>query len=254
MGRTTGIEWTERTWNPWVGCSRVSPGCDNCYMFTEQRRYGHDPSVVRRTLAQTFNAPLKWARQGFTGMVFTCSWSDFFHQHARAWLPEAWEIMRATPGITYQVLTKRPGLAVAWYRTHDWLPNVWLGTSVESAKYLPRLDVLSRVPAPVRFVSAEPLLGPLDLQRRLIWRGNVGPQLFSEFDAPAERDVDWVICGGESGDGFRFMETAWVEAIARQCKAANVPLFVKQDSGRLPGRKGKLPKDLWAMKQVPGAA
>ena len=104
VSATTEIEWTEATWNPWMGCTKVSPGCAHCYMFREQRQYGRDPETVVRSKTK-FREPMKWAEGR---LVFTCSWSDWFHEGADAWRPEAWEIVRATPQHTYQILTKRP--------------------------------------------------------------------------------------------------------------------------------------------------
>lgn len=254
MGERTNIAWTAATWNPWVGCTRVSLGCDHCYMFREQERWGQNPTEVRRASDTTFYAPLVWerhaARASLKKLVFTCSYSDFFHQKANPWRKEAWNIMTRTPHLTYQVLTKRPGLAVAWYKVHGWLDNVWLGVSVETAKYLPRLDVLHRVPAPVRFVSCEPLLGPLNLGLS----GNRIDDGLSEFDAPVpERVVDWVIVGGESGPHARPMLISWLRDIVRQCQAARVPVFVKQDWHRWPGKQGEIPDDLWKLKEMPNA-
>ena len=144
MAEATAISWTDATWNPWMGCAKVSPGCDNCYMFRDMRRYGRDPEAIVRTAPATFDAPL---RRREPGRIFTCSWSDFFIKQADPWREEAWDIMRRTPQHNYQVLTKRPSRAVGWFRKHGWLPNVWLGTSVESAKYLYRLGEVAKVPA-----------------------------------------------------------------------------------------------------------
>ncbi len=155
----TGISWTEATWNPWMGCTKVSEGCDNCYMFREQRQYGNDPELVRRSKTK-FDAPLKWKQPK---LVFTCSWADWFHIDADQWRDEAWEIVRASPQHTFQILTKRPG-RIARCLPADWgdgYPNVWLVTSVETDEYLSRARVLREIPAALRFLSLEPLLGPL---------------------------------------------------------------------------------------------
>ena len=246
MAETTGISWTDATWNPWMGCTKVSPGCDNCYMFRDMRKYGRNPDVVQRTGPATFNAPLKWKEPR---LIFTCSWSDFFHHGADAWREEAWDIMTNTPQHTYQVLTKRPGLMVEWARMHGWPNHIWAGTSVESQKYVPRLDVLTRVPAKVRFVSLEPLLGPVELGKWLRWEGNTMGQ-YSEFDAPPIPPViSWVIVGGESGPDHREMDMAWLLAIDRQCY--QVPLWVKQDSGSRPGQQGRIPNRIWLRKERP---
>lgn len=235
MGEHTAIGWTRATWNPWQGCTKVSPGCDHCYAEAIDQRLGRDFSHVRRSAPRTWEQPLiaerRLVREGGTErlLMFTCSMSDFFHQRAAPWRKEAWEIMARTPHLTYQVLTKRPGYAVDWYKRHGWLPNVWLGASVESAKYLPRLDVLARVPAPVRFVSAEPLLGPLNLGYIIKQR-------------PV---VSWVIAGGESGPRRRPLNLDWVRAIRDGCQAAGVPFFYKQGSGSLPGMDRLLDGRTW---------
>ncbi len=200
----TSIQWTNKTWNPWHGCHKISPGCKNCYMFSDKKRYGQDPNVVVRSKT-TFNAPLKWADPA---LVFTCSWSDWFIEEADEWREEARDIILRTPHLIYQILTKRPERAPRWIpQVPD--PNVWLGVSVEDVKYgLPRIDMLRELPAAVRFLSIEPLLedvGQLDLT-----------------------GIHWVIIGGESGPGARGLNLSWVESMVAQCKAAGVACFVKQ--------------------------
>jgi protein gp37 len=137
----SNIEWTDATWNPWMGCEHVSPGCDNCYMFTDMRRYGSNPEAIRRSKTK-FKDPLKWARNrqryGHINKIFTCSWSDFFITDADEWRDDAWNIIRRTPMLTYQVLTKRPVL-IRRRLPSDWgygWPNCWLGVTVESRAYL----------------------------------------------------------------------------------------------------------------------
>ena len=179
MADRTAISWTEATWNPWYGCTKVSAGCDNCYMFREMRQYGRDPETVMRRKT-TFAAPLRWREPR---RIFACSWSDWFIAEADAWRPEAWAIIRQTPHLTFQILTKRPARIRA-HLPEGWpWPHVWLGTSVESAASAYRARVLQDVPAALRFLSLEPLLGPL-------------PQL----DLAG---IGWAILGGESGPGYR---------------------------------------------------
>jgi protein gp37 len=213
MARQTAIEWTDATWNPWMGCEKVSPGCAHCYMYREQRQYGHDPSVVRRSKTR-FAEPLRWDQPR---MVFTCSWSDWFHPGADDWRDEAWDIIRATPHLTYQILTKRPEL-IAERLPADWgngYPNVWLGVSIENSRFTWRAGELRAVPAAVRFISAEPLIGSL-----FETRGNRRPL---ELDS-----IDWLIVGGESGPRSRRLDIAWVDEVAAACDQAGVAFFMKQ--------------------------
>jgi protein gp37 len=213
VGKYSAIEWTDATWNPWRGCMKVSPGCKYCYMFREQERYGRDPSVVVRSKT-TFYDPLKWREPR---RIFTCSWSDWYHEDADPWRDEAWDIIRATPRHTYLILTKRPERFfehTPWSPDGPAWPNVWLGVSVESQPFTRRIPKLIDTPAVVHFISAEPLLGPLDLTPWL-------PRL------------QWVIAGGESGAKARPMDPAWARALREQCLAVEpgVPFFFKQWGG-----------------------
>lgn len=231
MGATTGVEWTAtilpdgtirpgKTWNPWQGCNPVSPGCAHCYMYTEKRRYGQDPTRVVRSKDATFYAPLKWQDPG---NVFTCSWSDFFHEAADPWRAEAWAIIRATRHLHYQVLTKRIERVLACLPP-DWgdgYPNVTLMTSVENQHWADvRIPQLLRIPARVRGLSCEPLLGSLHLDA----------YLGGHDDQPR---VDWVIIGGESGPQARPMEVAWARSLITHCHEAGVAVFMKQLGERL---------------------
>lgn len=244
MGDATAIEWTTATWNPWRGCSKVSPGCAHCYMFRDQRRYGKDPEVVVRAADNTFYAPIrakKWRELPAGSMVFTCSWSDWFHADADAWRYDAWEVVRQRPDLTWQILTKRPEriadhLPAGW---GDGWPNVWLGVSIENRRFVGRADVLREVPAAVRFISAEPLLGPLVHDQgeqddpidepEWTWSdGYTGPAL--NLDG-----IDWLIAGGESGSRHRPMRAEWVRDLRDYCEAAHVAFFFKQWGGTRPG-------------------
>lgn len=233
MSETTAIEWTEATWNPWMGCTKVSAGCDNCYMFSEQRRYGHDPEVVRRSKTK-FSDPLKWKEPK---IIFTCSWSDWFHKDADPWRDEAWDIIRRTPQHTYQILTKRPG-RIFRHLPADWgngYPNVWLGTSVESQDFVSRIGPLVNAPARVRFLSCEPLLGPLSLRWGL-WQGPWDRTAIHDH-LDALRMLDWVIVGGESGPNARPMAIEWARELQAQCAEAGVAFFLKQLGG-FPDKRG----------------
>ena len=214
MGETTGIEWTNATWNPWRGCHKVSPACAHCYMFREQTRYGHDPNVVVRASPATFNAPLKWKEPR---KIFTCSWSDFFIEEADLWRDDAWKVIHDSHHHTYQILTKRPERIPNYT---GWPSNVWIGASVENARFYSRIKELLRVPAPVRFLSIEPLLG-------------------SMLDLPLD-GIDWVIVGGESGPNWRPLNVEWVRQIRDLCVKRRVPFFFKQWSGLHPKGLGRL--------------
>lgn len=213
MARVSSIEWTDATWNPWMGCEQVSPGCAHCYMYREQSRYGHDPHAVRRSRTK-FGEPLRWKEPR---LVFTCSWSDWFHPAADGWREEAWAIVRATPHLTYQILTKRPEL-IADRLPADWrngYSNVWLGVSVENSRFTWRSDLLTTIPALTRFVSAEPLLGSLFATGR-----NKRPLNL--------RAIDWLIVGGESGPGARAMDLEWARELAAECRDTGTAFFMKQ--------------------------
>ena len=230
------IEWTDETWNPMTGCTRVSPGCDHCYMFALYPRlkamgvpgYEGDPREVR-LLPERLDAPMRWGRPR---RVFVNSMSDVFHPSVPyEFINGIFDVMREAAeqrGHVFQVLTKRPGRAVGWWRSNEaryggeWPDGVWIGTSVESQKYAPRITVLARLPARVRFVSAEPLLGAIDLRSWL-----------------DPGDVHWLIVGGESGPAARPMELDWARGLRDQSLAAGVAFFLKQLGGRRGKRSGE---------------
>lgn len=220
MVKNTNIQWTDHTWNPWRGCRKVCKCCANCYMFREQKRYGNDPTQIIRAADQTFKSPLKWKDPAF---VLTCSWSDFFIREADAWRDQAWDIIRNTPHLTYQILTKRAArirqcLPPDW--GHGW-NNVWLGASIGVNDSLTQLNFLLGVPARIRFISAEPLLESVDF----------GLRLWSEQNSPNSGKINWVIVGGESGPAARPMFKEWVQLIQEDCALARIPFFFKQWGG-----------------------
>ena len=222
------IEWTDETWNPVTGCSRVSPGCDHCYMFALYPRlramgvHGYEtaPDDVR-LLPERLMAPLSWKKPRH---VFVNSMADVFHPAVPfSFIDDMFSVMdeaASKHGHVFQVLTKRPGRAVAWWQSRGQSfpngrpPNVWMGTSVESQKYAPRLTVLARLPASIRFVSAEPLLERIDLSPWL-----------------SAGSLQWVIVGGESGPGARGMDLDWARDLLSQSTHAGVPFFLKQLGG-----------------------
>jgi protein gp37 len=229
MGDTTGIGWTDKTWNPWHGCTKVSPGCAHCYMYRDKARYGQDPETVVRSKT-TFRAPLKWKEPA---RVFTCSWSDFFHKAADDWRTDAWDVIRQTPHLTYQVLTKRPE-RIASHLPEDWgrgWPNVWLGVSVENQRWAERVGQLAAIPAAVRFVSAEPLLGPVTF-RWAPWQpfDRTTGEGTNHLDG-LRNHVHWVIVGGESGPDHRPMREEWARTLRDQCAEAGVAFYLKQLGG-----------------------
>lgn len=247
MAENSGIEWTTHTWNPWRGCDKVSPGCAHCYMFSDQRRFGLDPTVVLRSAPRTFQAPLSSTRYQPGSMVFTCSWSDWFHPGADAWRDEAWAITRLRTDLTFQILTKRPE-RILEHLPADWgdgYPNVWLGVTIENRRFVHRADLLRQVPAAVRFISAEPLLGPLieddvNYDHELggapyrVWGDSydgIGLSLF---------DIDWVIAGGESGPKHRPMKADWVRALRDECFVTRTAFFFKQWGGPRSGGEALL--------------
>jgi protein gp37 len=232
MAENSSIQWTQHTWNPWQGCKKVSHGCKFCYMYRDKDRYNQDPTIVIRSAKATFNKPLTWKD---TAMVFTCSWSDWFIEEADAWRQEAWEIIKKTPHLTYQILTKRPE-RIKQCLPPDWgegYPNVWIGISIENEKSaLERIKILCEIPAKVRFLSCEPLIDEISMRWKYVpknWReesGSVG-----QYEAMLH--IHWVIIGGESGNDtglYRFRPTKieWIEGIINDCKTNNVPVFVKQ--------------------------
>lgn len=262
----TAIEWTDQTWNPVTGCSKVSAGCDNCYAETLSLRFGWSkkPWTVENAAEnvvlhpERLRKPLSWRKPS---MVFVNSMSDLFHERIPdSYIDEVFAVMLAAPRHTFQVLTKRPERASEWFESYvssfdtaarvwtiasdlvgatrehgGWpseawpLPNVWLGTSIESWRFNHRADQLRRVPAAVRFISAEPLLDTLlpigRPERRLSLEG-----------------IDWLIVGGESGRAFRPMEANWVRELRDYCERtgpSGTAFFFKQWGGRTPKAGGR---------------
>ncbi|MFC9282771.1 DUF5131 family protein [Streptomyces collinus] len=232
MSDRSAIEWTEATWNPTTGCDRVSPGCDNCYAMTlakrlkamGQAKYQNDgdprtsgPGFDLTVHPDALRIPYGW-RSPRT--VFVNSMSDLFHARVPLdFVRQVFQVMADTPQHTYQVLTKRARRLRQVADKLEWPPNVWMGVSVESTKELARVDDLRRVPAAVRFLSCEPLLGPLD-----------------GLDVT---NIDWVIAGGESGARFRPLQEEWVTSIRDVCTDAGVAFFFKQWGGRTPKSLGR---------------
>jgi protein gp37 len=234
VGDASSIEWTEATWNPVTGCDRVSAGCDHCYALTLAKRLkamGNPRYQVDgrpETSGPGFGVTLHWdvlalpSRWRRPRAIFVNSMSDLFHPEVPDdFVAAVFAEMGRCPRHTFQILTKRPKRMAALVSRiqPDPLPNVWLGTSVESERVIDRIDALRRTPAAIRFLSLEPLLGPL-------------PGL--DLDG-----VDWVITGGESGAHARPVDPAWVMQIRDRCRVAGVAFFHKQWGGRTPKAGGR---------------
>lgn len=272
MGEDTGIAWTHHTFNPWWGCVEVTDECSRCYARTFAKRTGHDvwgKDGERRTFGDAhWREPLKWDRAaalaGERRRVFCASMADVFEDHpvAQGERPRLFALIEATPNLDWLLLTKRPEnmlmmAPVGW--SPSWPRNVWAGTSAGSQATADRaIDELVQVPAAVIFVSAEPLLGRLNLRP---WLGTECTHEDAYVDHSVNavecrrcddaRPIDWVIVGGESGPKHREMCLPDAVDLVRQCREAGVACFVKQDSGPRPGDRGRLPLDAWETKQFP---
>jgi protein gp37 len=226
MSDRSPIEWTDATWNPVTGCNKVSPGCKHCYAETFSERFrgvpGHpfEQGFDLRLWHGRLELPLRWRTPR---RIFVNSMSDLFHERVPdAFIESVFETMRLAHWHQFQVLTKRPermarflaARAATMGELRDTHPNVWVGTSIETQRYVGRAEIVASIPASVRFLSCEPLLGPLDLEEVL---GRTG--------------INWVIAGGESGHGARPMDPDWVRSIRNQCRKARVAFFFKQWGG-----------------------
>jgi protein gp37 len=223
MSEHTGIEWTDATWNPVTGCTKVSPGCKHCYaerLAARLQAMGNPRyrNGFRVTLhPDQVGLPLRWRQPR---RIFVNSMSDLFHEAVpEAFIQEVFEVMKRASWHIFQVLTKRAERLAGLAPRLPWPENIWQGVSVETARYVARVSHLQRVPAPVRFLSVEPLLGPI-------------------ATLPLE-GIHWVIVGGESGPGYRPPDPAWVRQIRDQCRAAGVPFFFKQWGGPTPKSGGR---------------
>lgn len=246
MSATTKIEWCHATFNPWVGCSKVSPACTNCYAEAWAKRSGlvkwGDHAERRRTSASNWRQPLKWDKEakaaGERRRVFCASLADVFEDREELipWRDNLYDLIRATPNLDWLVLTKRPEhvrrmLPVNWLSEPQ--PNVWIGTTVENQEYADkRIPELLKIPAAVRFLSVEPLLGPIDL--RLIVHFLGGSHAVKDIAG----DLHWVIVGGESGPNARPMHSDHLISLRDQCIAVGVPVFIKQMGNQLAKKFG----------------
>ena len=215
----TGIEWTDKTWNPTTGCNKISPGCLHCYAEALTKRFpnnfknGFDLTLHPERLEE----PLKWRTPS---RIFVNSMSDLFHEDIPLdFIQKVFKVIQATPWHIYQILTKRPERLVELAPNLEFPENIWLGVSVENQNYVHRIDLLRKIPVTVRFLSCEPLLDALNLDLT---------------------NIHWVIVGGESGQKHRPMKTEWVEDIRDKCQATGVAFFFKQIGGRTSKAGGRL--------------
>ncbi|HFE64759.1 MAG TPA: phage Gp37/Gp68 family protein [Caldithrix sp.] len=224
MANKSSIEWTESTWNPVTGCSKISPGCQYCYaerfakrlqaMGQANYRNGFKLTLHEHVLEQ----PLSWKK---TQMIFVNSMSDLFHRDVPLeFIQKVFETMRKAHWHTFQLLTKRSPRLLEVDKYLSWPDNVWMGVSIENMAFTSRADHLRQTNAKIKFLSLEPLLGPL-------------PNLNLT-------NIDWVIVGGESGPKARPMETEWILEIRDQCQKTNVPFFFKQWGGKNKKKNGRL--------------
>jgi protein gp37 len=234
MGEQTGIEWTDHTFNPWIGCTKVSAACDNCYAESFAKRYGWarwgHGEERKRTSPANWHKPMQWNRAaaaaGVRRRVFCASLADVFDAEVPdQWRIELMDLIRATPHLDWLLLTKRPQVAWKFFHYHGPVPdNVWMGTTVENnAAAKARLPPLLGIRARVHFLSCEPLQEELELDS--IWLA----------------ELDWIICGGESGHGARPMQRDWARALRDDCQRAGIWFFFKQwgDHDEMGSRVGK---------------
>jgi protein gp37 len=224
MADNSAIEWTEATWNPVTGCDRISPGCAHCYARTFAERWrgvpGHayEQGFDMRLWPERIDQPLKWKRPR---QIFVNSMSDLFHPEVPdEFIAEVFATMVEADWHVFQILTKRPERLLELAEELPWPPHVWMGVSIENRRFVHRADLLREVPAAIRFVSAEPLLGPLE-----------GLDL---------TDIHWLIAGGESGAGHRPIREEWVTDLRDHCLDEDVAFFFKQWGGFRPKSNGRL--------------
>lgn len=224
MAHASSIEWTESTWNPVTGCTKISPGCDNCYAERMAKRLqamgqpNYADGFKLTMQPKMLNLPLTWKTPQ---VIFVNSMSDLFHKDVTTdYILKVFEVMGQASQHVFQVLTKRSSRLMRLNSQLPWAPNIWMGVSVESSAYTFRIDHLRETGAHVKFLSLEPLLGSLPNMNLL--------------------DIDWAIVGGESGPGARAMQAEWVVDIRDQCLAAGVPFFFKQWGGTRKKTTGRL--------------
>ncbi len=244
MAENSKIEWTDHTFNPWIGCQKVSPGCDHCYAEALSNRYGWTTwgphGERKRTSEANWKKPRQWAKAargtGKRPRVFCASLADVFdNQVPSEWRSDLFDLIAATPELDWLLLTKRPENLARMYPTGEW-PNIWLGTTCESQEHADRrIPLLLGARAHLHFLSCEPLIGGISFR----WAK------WDEWDRDeidhldGLRMLDWIIVGGESGPGARDMPAEWAATIRDECAEADVAFFMKQMTGKKP-----IPDDL----------
>ncbi len=240
MGKDSKIEWTDHTFNPWVGCQKVSAGCANCYAerdMTRKPRWANawgPPETSERLRTKTWRDPVKWNKQAEAEdtrhRVFCASLGDVFEDNSEVinWRLDLFGLIETTPHLDWLILTKRPEIALRFFQmTGELHDNIWMGVSVENQETAnERIPRLLKIPAAMRFVSCEPLLGRIDFAEAAY--ACKGPRIDGLTLAGLWDHLHWVIVGGESGPQARPMHTEWVRDIRDQCQEADVPFFFKQ--------------------------
>ena len=228
----TGIEWCDATWNPWIGCHKIATGCKNCYMYRDSKRFGFDPTIVRRSKTK-FNEPLKWKDPK---RIFVCSYSDFWHEDADAWRREASEIIIEANHHIYMILTKRADRMAWWYQDaasdqhhnlqlfNKSMSHIHWGISASTQEELKKnIDYLNGMPG-TKFLSIEPMLEPINLDRFRDMR------------------INGVIVGCESGPYRRLFNDQWANWLMQQCQERSIPFFYKQGIDSKTGKLVKMPE------------
>lgn len=243
MSENSKIEWTDHTFNPWSGCAKVSPACKNCYAAAlppAYRRHAQWGAHTDRMPASDsyWAQPLAWDRKarksGERRRVFCASTADVFEDRADLdpLRERLWDLIQKTPNLDWLLLTKRPEVMFKWSQSHPWPVNAWAGTTVESQEWADRrIPYLLKVPAQIRFLSCEPLLGAIDLSGYLTrpqW-GEVNENGTRPYQIVPRNDlIQWLICGGESGPNARPSHPDWFRSLRDQCREADVPFLFKQ--------------------------
>ncbi|MBD3156038.1 MAG: DUF5131 family protein [Candidatus Aenigmarchaeota archaeon] len=232
MSIKSKIEWTNASWNPVRGCTKISEGCKNCYAQTFAERFrgvpGHpyEQGFDLRLVPKNIDKPLNWKKPN---KIFVCSMSDLFHEEVPIeYIIKVFETMNKASWHTFQILTKRTERLLNIHSKLNWTSNIWIGTTIELEKYSYRSNIIAKIPATVRFLSLEPLLGPIN-------------------NLPLNK-IDWIIVGGESGPKARPMELDWALKIKKICKENQIPFFLKQLGGKKNkngGNKAILEGQVW---------